>query len=117
MATVFGIELDEEITTREGLRTWRKPPSRFVANKVIDHVDPLARRFIAAASMVVLATRRTDGGIDMTPRGDPAGFVHILTDQVILFFRSKPSKMDISPQGKVIFKKGSSSILSNNSGK
>ncbi len=83
MADVFGISVEEEITTQEQLRTFRKPPSRFVANKVIDHVDDLARRFIASSSMVVLATRRPDGGIDMTPRGDPPGFVQVLNEHVI----------------------------------
>jgi PPOX class probable FMN-dependent enzyme len=83
MAVVFGIPVDEEVTTQVGLRTYRKPPSRFVANKVIDHVDALARRFIAASSMVVLATRRRDGGVDMTPRGDPPGFVQVLNDRVL----------------------------------
>lgn len=83
MAHVFGIPVDEEITTQEGLRTYRNPPSRFVANKVIGHVDDLARRFIAVSTMVVLATRRPDGGVDLTPRGDPSGFVKILNDRVI----------------------------------
>ncbi|MEM9432308.1 MAG: MSMEG_1061 family FMN-dependent PPOX-type flavoprotein [Pseudomonadota bacterium] len=83
MTDVFGIPVEEEITKQEGLRTYRNPPSRFVANKVIGHVDDLARRFIAASTMVVLATRRPDGGVDMTPRGDPPGFVQILNDRVI----------------------------------
>ncbi len=83
MADVFGISVEEEVTTHDGLREYRKPPSRFVANKVIGHVDDVARRFIAASSMVVLATRREDGGVDMTPRGDPPGFVQILNDRVI----------------------------------
>jgi uncharacterized protein len=83
MIEVFGIQVEEEVVTRDGLRQYRKPPSRFVANKVIDHVDDLARRFIAASSMVVLATRREDGGIDLTPRGDPPGFVKILNEDVI----------------------------------
>lgn len=83
MVEVFGISVQEEITTQGGLRQHRKPPSRLVANKVIDHVDDLARRFIAASSMVVLATRRVDGGIDVTPRGDPPGFVQVLNDRVV----------------------------------
>ena len=83
MPAVFGINIDEVIATQDELRGYRKPPSRFVANKVIDHVDDLARRFIAASSMVVLATRRADGGIDLTPRGDPAGFVEILNNSVL----------------------------------
>lgn len=83
MADVFGICVEEEVTTRDGLRAYRNPPSRFVANKVIDRVDDLARRFIAVSSMVVLATRRQDGGVDVTSRGDPPGFVQILNDRVI----------------------------------
>ncbi|GAA0788061.1 pyridoxamine 5'-phosphate oxidase family protein [Roseibium denhamense] len=83
MPNVFGIAVDEEITTQQGLREHRQPPSRFVANKAIDHVDGLSRRFIAASSMVILATRRPDGGIDTTPRGDPPGFVKVLNDKVI----------------------------------
>ena len=83
MAEVFGIDVEEEVKTRQDLRTYRNPPSRFVANKVIDHIDDLAQRFIESSSMVVLATRRADGGIDMTPRGDPPGFVQILNDRVI----------------------------------
>lgn len=83
MEDVFGIPIEEEIKTPDTLRAFRKPPSRFVANKVIDHVDDLARRFIAASSMVVLATRRQDGGIDMTPRGDPPGFALVLNQNVI----------------------------------
>ena len=83
MAEVFGIDVEEEVKTRQDLRTYRNPPSRFVANKVIDHIDDLAQRFIESSSMVVLATRRADGGIDMTPRGEPPGFVQILNDRVI----------------------------------
>jgi len=83
MADVFGISVEEEVTTQECLRKYRNLPSRFVANKVIDHVDDLARRFIAASSMVLLATRRKDGGVDITPRGDPPGFVQVLNDRVI----------------------------------
>ena len=62
MVTIFRLPFDEEISTQEGLRTYCKPTSRFFANKIIDHVDDLARRFIASASMVVMATRRADGG-------------------------------------------------------
>ena len=83
MRNVFGRAVEEEITTQQSLRKHRKPPSRFVANKSIDHVDSLSRRFIAASSMVILATRRADGGIDTTPRGDPPGFVQVLNDKVI----------------------------------
>ena len=37
----------------------------------------------AASSIVVLATRCEDGGIDITPRGDPSGFALVLNRNVI----------------------------------
>lgn len=83
MPEVFGIEVDQVIDSQARLREFRKPPSRFVANKVIDHIDPLAQRFLKVASLAMLATRRTDGLVDVTPRGDPAGFAHVINERLI----------------------------------
>ena len=49
------------------------PPS--VINEV-DHIHPVYRPFIEAAPFAILATAGPRG-LDATPRGDPAGFVHI----------------------------------------
>ncbi|MGI3183769.1 MSMEG_1061 family FMN-dependent PPOX-type flavoprotein [Nioella aestuarii] len=83
MDTVFGIEVDRAFGSVADLREEAKAASRFVNNKVIDHIDALAARFIAASPLAFLATRRPDGGLDMTPRGDPAGFVHILDEKTL----------------------------------
>ncbi len=69
---------EETITTRERLREIIKPPSRFVANKVINQVDEYCARFIGASPFVVLATTSADGAVDLSPKGDPAGFVQVL---------------------------------------
>ncbi|MDF0598941.1 MSMEG_1061 family FMN-dependent PPOX-type flavoprotein [Psychromarinibacter halotolerans] len=83
MPSVFGYEVDEAITSPEQLRQHYKMPSRYVSDKVIDHIDPLAERFLAATSLVFLSTRRADGQINLSPRGDPAGFLHVLSPRLL----------------------------------
>ncbi|UIL54513.1 MULTISPECIES: pyridoxamine 5'-phosphate oxidase family protein [Pantoea] len=51
--------------------------------KVTDHIHPAYRPFIAAASFVALATSGPDG-LDVSPRGDPAGFIAIEDDRTLL---------------------------------
>jgi len=60
-------------------------PSELVARKVTGQLDDLCRRFIAASTLVFAATRRPDGVLDVTPRGDPGGFVHVLDDHTLAF--------------------------------
>jgi uncharacterized protein len=72
---------EEVIASREDLRGIVKEPSRKVSHKAIDHIDEICRRFIAAAPFVVLATRGRDGLLDLSPRGDPAGFVAVLDEK------------------------------------
>lgn len=73
----------ETITTQERLRQIIKEPSRFVADKVIDHIDDFALRFIAASPFVVVASTSGAGAVDVSPKGDPAGFVQVLDSQTL----------------------------------
>ena len=82
-ATVFGQSVGKRISSTEQLRETAKMPSRYVDAKVIDHIDPLAQRFIAASPLAILGTRREDGGVDQTPRGDPPGFVKVLDPKTL----------------------------------
>jgi hypothetical protein len=59
-------------------------PAAQVAAKLTDHVNELTRRFIEAAPFVCVATARPDGGLDVSPRGDPAGFVRVLDERTLL---------------------------------
>jgi PPOX class probable FMN-dependent enzyme len=74
---------EEVIRTRERLRELFKPPSDMVNNKVIDHIDDICRRFIAASPFVMVATRGADGRLDLSPKGDPAGFVTVLDEKTL----------------------------------
>jgi uncharacterized protein len=74
---------EEVITTRERLREIIEPPTHKVRAKVIDHIDDICRRFIAASPFLVVATRGADGRLDLSPKGDPAGFVAVLDDRTL----------------------------------
>lgn len=51
--------------------------------KEIDHVSDHYRAFIAAAPFVIVATSGP-GGLDCTPRGDPAGFVRVVDRHTLM---------------------------------
>jgi len=68
----------EEISTRAQLRAVINEPGRKVSQKAIDHIDEICARFIAASPFLVVATRGGDGRLDVSPKGDPAGFVAVL---------------------------------------
>ena len=51
--------------------------------KEIDYIHPHYRTMIEASPFVVLGTSGP-GGLDCSPRGDPAGFVHVLDDKTLL---------------------------------
>jgi hypothetical protein len=56
-------------------------PMPQVLTKVTDKLDDLCRAFIAKSSFCVIATSNPDGHIDVSPKGDPAGFVEVLDDK------------------------------------
>jgi PPOX class probable FMN-dependent enzyme len=59
-------------------------PTELVRNKIADRLNPLTRQFVERSPFVVVATGRPDGGLDVSPRGDPAGFVRILDERTLL---------------------------------
>ena len=59
-------------------------PTELVRNKIADRLNPLTRQFVERSPFVVVASGRPDGGLDVSPRGDPAGFVRILDERTLL---------------------------------
>lgn len=72
------------IETEAELREVIGSPSQVVASKIADRLNDLTRQFIEHSPFVCVATARPDGGLDVSPRGDPAGFVRILDEQTLL---------------------------------
>jgi PPOX class probable FMN-dependent enzyme len=59
-------------------------PTELVRKKIAGRLNPLTRQFVERSPFVVIATGRPDGGLDVSPRGDPAGFVRVLDDRTLL---------------------------------
>ena len=72
------------VSSEERLREIIGGPSALVAAKVADRLNDLTRQFVERSPFVCVATSRPDGGLDISPRGDPAGFVRILDDRRLL---------------------------------
>jgi uncharacterized protein len=79
MAQRFG----ETIVTGERLREIYRKPRHKVLSKVIDRIDEVCRAFIAACPFAVVATRGADGKLDLSPRGDPPGFILVLDEKTL----------------------------------
>jgi PPOX class probable FMN-dependent enzyme len=60
------------------LRPLYHDPSSMVIEKQIDWIDPHCRNFIARSPLVMLGSIHPTRGMDVSPRGDPPGFVRIL---------------------------------------
>ena len=52
--------------------------------KVIDHIDPLCAAWIARSPYLVMATLDAAGRMDVSPKGDPAGFVKVLDPKTLV---------------------------------
>ena len=76
-------QFDEVISTRQRLRELSKQPSSRAQDKVIDHIDGICRRFIAACPFVMVASRGADGLMDVSPKGDAPGFVAVLNEKTL----------------------------------
>ena len=72
------------ITTESELRELIGSPQELVVSKIADGLNELTRQFVERAPFLCLATSAPDGGCDVSPRGDPAGFVRILDERTLL---------------------------------
>ncbi|MEM7743867.1 MAG: MSMEG_1061 family FMN-dependent PPOX-type flavoprotein [Pseudomonadota bacterium] len=78
------IDASHFVTNRDALRSVITYASPRAAVKVIDHIDPNCARFIAASPFLVMGTYGPDGLVDLSPKGDPAGFVKVLDQKTLL---------------------------------
>ena len=51
--------------------------------KVINHIDDLCRAWIERSPFITIATVNLKGQVDVSPKGDPAGFVKILDQKTL----------------------------------
>ncbi len=73
-----------DIRDETALRELIGAPTELVLTKIADRLNPLTRQFVERSPFVCVATARPGGGLDVSPRGDPAGFVRILDERTLL---------------------------------
>ncbi|KUI39622.1 pyridoxamine 5'-phosphate oxidase [Mycobacterium sp. GA-1199] len=72
-----------EVNTVDELRAIVGPPDHYVANKVRDRLSPVQRDWLAHSPLGFVATTDARGRVDVSPKGDPPGFVHVIDDTAI----------------------------------
>jgi PPOX class probable FMN-dependent enzyme len=78
VATISGISSEAELRDLIG------EPADLVVSKIATRLNDLTRQFIERSPFMCLATAAPDGSCDVSPRGDPAGFVRILDERTLL---------------------------------
>lgn len=71
------------VTTEPQFRAVIGYPSHRVLRKHIAALDDHCRAFIAKCPFLLLASADADGNMDVSPKGDPPGFVRILDDTTV----------------------------------
>jgi uncharacterized protein len=71
------------------------------ALKCLDHLDPHAEEFIRRSPFLCIGTQDRDGKADVSPRGDPAGFVRIL-DHKTLAIPDRPGNNRLDTQSNIL---------------
>ena len=79
------LEVEEHIQSLQRLRELL-PTEGFVNTflKVSDRLNDTARDFIALSPFIIVATKSSQGLIDVSPKGDPAGFVEVYDDKTLI---------------------------------
>lgn len=72
-----------EVTTVGELREIVGEPDPYVANKVKGRLSPIQREWLAHSPLAFVATTDDQGRVDVSPKGDPPGFVHVIDDRTI----------------------------------
>lgn len=74
---------DHSIATVEEYRELRGDGSKLVYDKSMDVIDHHIRRFLALSTFLTVASIDDAGRMDISPKGDPPGFVRVLDDHTI----------------------------------
>ncbi|MFJ6751165.1 MULTISPECIES: pyridoxamine 5'-phosphate oxidase family protein [unclassified Streptomyces] len=73
-----------EISSAAELRELIGEPSAHAAHKTRDRLHELDRQWLARSPFCLMATADAQGRCDVSPKGDPAGFTHVLDDTTLV---------------------------------
>jgi uncharacterized protein len=74
---------DHVIRSEQELLALFEPAGEAALRKEVDHIHPVYRQWIEASPFAVLATAGP-GGLDVSPRGDPAPLLRVIDERTIL---------------------------------
>ena len=83
------MQFAEAITTEAALRAITGLPAPRALDKELTTLDVHCRAIIAKSSFVLISSSDSEGRLDVSPKGDPPGFVHVL-DDVTLAIPDRP---------------------------
>jgi len=73
----------EIIKSEEEFREIMGHPGELVTRKTIDFIDENCRNFIQQSPFITIASSSLQGNFDVSPKGDPPGFVKVLNDKTL----------------------------------
>ncbi|WOJ93814.1 pyridoxamine 5'-phosphate oxidase family protein [Congregibacter variabilis] len=75
---------NDVISTREQFRSIMGEPSDLVTRKSLSALDRHCGVFIGKAPFLLIASADADGHTDVSPKGDPIGFIKILDENTLV---------------------------------
>ncbi|MAZ16421.1 MAG: pyridoxamine 5'-phosphate oxidase [Ahrensia sp.] len=101
MTNETGFRPEYLVTSEEELRSLFPPTHEVALKKCQDRLDRHARDFMARSPFLCIGTQSPDGSADVSPRGDPRGFVHVLDDRT-LAIPDRPGNNRLDTQSNII---------------
>ena len=74
---------EQVVATAEDVQTILGEQFESQIEKVIDHIDEHCRAWIERSPFVVISSASASGAMDVSPKGDPAGFVRVLDPKTL----------------------------------
>ncbi len=81
------------IESADALRKLIGSPNQMVPHKIHRELNARAVEFIGKSSMLMLSTADARGRATVSPKGDPAGFVHVEDNRTLLIPERKGNKL------------------------
>jgi PPOX class probable FMN-dependent enzyme len=80
---IFRNRFHEIVSSEVELRDIIGRPSYWFQSRIITRFDARCRRFIASSPFAIIASTGAAGKVDVSPKGDPPGFVRVLDDTTL----------------------------------